>query len=114
MIQDTSIEIFLKNIYPNLTARQRPVLHYLRSASVALTTAELEKALGIPINRITPRVGELRKLGLVVDAGRRRCKATGNMAHAWAAKYPVLPDPFKKKEEKPTEAKVEPNPQQLL
>jgi hypothetical protein len=107
MIQDTSFEVYLKNIYPSLGHRQAVVLHHLRNASVALTNTEIAAALARPINEITPRTNELRKLGLVIDAGRRICGVTGNRAHIWAAKYPVLPPA---REEK----KVENSPQQLL
>jgi hypothetical protein len=91
MIQDTSLEIFLKKIYPNLNARQRVVLHYLRNVGAARTNEEIRTALNVPINHITGRVKELRDLGLVIDAGRRRCEITGNNVHVWAAKHPVLP-----------------------
>ena len=30
-------------------------------------------------------------MGLILDAGRRRCKVTGSTAHCWKAKHPVLP-----------------------
>jgi biotin operon repressor len=99
MIQDSSLEIYLKRVYPNLTNRQRPVLHHLRNASVALTNAEIAAALGLPINQITPRILELREQGLVIDAGRRKCRITGNNAHAWRAKYPVLPPAREEKSE---------------
>jgi hypothetical protein len=44
---------------------------------------------------------ELRTMELVFEAGRRTCKVTGSMAHAWKAKHPVLPPAFKPKEETP-------------
>ena len=124
MIQDTSLEIFLKG-YSNLAARQRPVLHFLGSAGGDHTNAEIAASLGRPINEITPRYLELRKLGLglVLESSRRRCKVTGNTAKAWKARYPALPRAFEKAVEKVTEhfphmdridEKVEANPQQLL
>jgi hypothetical protein len=39
-------------------------------------------------------LGELRKQGLVLEAGRRTCKVTGGTAWAWKAKHPVLPPAF--------------------
>lgn len=114
MIQSTSLEIFLKKVYPSLTVRQRPVLHFLRNASAALTNTEIADALQLPINHITPRTNELVKLGLVLEAGRRRCRVTGNTAKTWKAKYPVLPEPYTKKAEKPEPVKVEINPQNLF
>lgn len=91
MIQDTSLEIYLKKVYPQLTARQRPALHCLRNVGAALTNAEIAAALRRPINEITPRTNELVKQGLLIDAGRRKCSITGNTAHQWKAKHPVLP-----------------------
>jgi hypothetical protein len=49
------------------------------------------------VNRVTGRVGELREMGLVLDAGRRPCKITKGMSHAWRAKHPVLPLAFAEK-----------------
>jgi len=102
MIQDTSLEIYLKRIYPDLTERQRPVLHFLRNAGGDHTNAEIASALNLPINHITPRTLELREDGLVLQSCRRRCKVTGNSAKAWRAKYPVItaaPFPEKQKVE---------------
>jgi hypothetical protein len=69
MIQSTSLEIYLKEVCPNLRARQRPVLHHLRTAGGAYTNAEIAGALARPINEITPRCLELRRLGLVLESG---------------------------------------------
>jgi predicted transcriptional regulator len=99
--QITSLEA-LSKVHKNLGARQALVLEYLRNAGPH-TNAEISKALAKPINEITPRTHELRKLGLVLEAGKRLCAVTGNRAHAWAAKYPVLPPAFKEVE-KPTDA----------
>jgi predicted HTH transcriptional regulator len=81
----------------DLGAKQKKVLDAIRLFP-DVTNAELEKYTGWKINTITPRVGELRKAGLVLDAGIRKCKATGHSAHAWKAKHPVLPPA---REEKP-------------
>lgn len=89
-IQITSLEAYARKVHPNLGARQALVLQYLRTAGPH-TNAEIGRELNKPINEITPRVHELRKLGLVVEAGKRICGVTGNRAHSWSAKYPVLP-----------------------
>ena len=94
MLQDTSLHAYLKKIYPNLNARQRVVLHFLRNAGGDHTNAEISAVLSIPINGITPRTLELRKLGLVLESVKRKCKVTGNRAMAWRAKWPVLPEAF--------------------
>jgi hypothetical protein len=116
MIQDTSLEAYLK--LKKADTRRDQVLQTLRLLPDA-TNAELADKLGWPINRVTPRINELRvrepgekakiKLGLVLDAGRRTCRVTGSTAHAWKAKYPVLPPAFK---EKPVAPK--PQTQQLI
>jgi hypothetical protein len=103
-IQITSLEA-LSKVHKNLGARQALVLEYLRNAGPH-TNAEISAALNKPINEITPRCHELRKLGLVLEAGKRICAITGNRAHAWKAKHPVLP-PAR------LEKKVEANPQAL-
>jgi hypothetical protein len=89
MIQDTSLFAY-SVATQNLGAKQKQVLDALRFFPDA-TNAELGRHLSWPVNRITPRVLELRKMGLKLDAGRRTWKVTGSTAHAWKAKYPVLP-----------------------
>jgi hypothetical protein len=88
MIQDTSL--FAHTIAThNLGRKQKEVFDCLRHFPDA-TNAELSARMGWPVDRIKPRVLELRKMGLILDAGKRRCKVTGGTAHAWKAKHPVL------------------------
>jgi hypothetical protein len=47
------------------------------------TNEELRQYLNVGINRIVGRTFELRQLGLVISAGKRPCKVTGNVVHAW-------------------------------
>jgi hypothetical protein len=82
----------------------------LRTFSTA-TNAELAAQLGWTINRVTPRILELRTMGLVLDTGRRTCTITRSSAHAWKAKEPVLPPAVQEEAARSTE-KV--NKQQLL
>ena len=82
------------------TDRQKEVLDRLRFFP-DVTNMELAVSMGWTVNRITGRVGELRKLGLVLDAGKRPCKITGGTSHCWKAKHPVLPPA---REEKKVEA----------
>lgn len=37
--------------------------------------AEIAARLNWPVNRITPRCLELRKMGLILDAGKRTCRS---------------------------------------
>jgi hypothetical protein len=96
MIQDTSLWAYARATQ-NLGAKQKQVLDALRVFPDA-TNAELAARLGWAVNRVTPRMFELRKMELVLQSVRRTCKATGGTAWAWKAKHPVLPPA---REEKP-------------
>src|ERR1017187_6260886 len=86
---DTSLHAYAL-LTQHLTDRQKEVLDRLRCFP-DVTNMELAVSMGWTVNRITGRVGELRKLGLVLDAGKRPCKITGGTSHCWKAKHPVLP-----------------------
>ncbi len=108
MIQDTSLHAYALATQ-NLGAKQKQVLDALRFFPDA-TNAEIATHLAWPINRVTPRMGELRTMGLVLESCRRRCRVTGSMAYAWRAKHPVLPPAF----EKPAEKAEQTNPNSLF
>jgi len=77
----TSLDAWL-NVQEKLGRRQREVLlalHHLKEA----TNMEIASFLGWSINRVTPRVLELREKDLVKQARIRKCKVTGNNARAW-------------------------------
>jgi hypothetical protein len=95
MIQDTSLHAYALATQ-QLGIKQKEVLDTLRYFPDA-TNAEIGARLGWPINRVTPRMNELRKQGLVLQGGKRKCKVTGSTAYAWKAKYPVLPPAFEEK-----------------
>ena len=92
MIQDTSLWAY-ERASKDLGKKQKEVLDALRYFPDA-TNAEIGARLGWPINRVTPRMNELRKQELVLQGGKRPCKITGSTAYAWRAKYPVLPPAF--------------------
>lgn len=81
-VQDTSRKSYAANVVPSLGARQVAVLIELGKAD-SLTNSQLAGRLEWPINTVTPRVFELRRLGLVQEATRRPCPVTGRMAIAW-------------------------------
>jgi hypothetical protein len=89
MIQDTTLWAYAQAT-KDLGAKQKQVLDALLFFPDA-TNRELKEYLHWEINSITPRIGELREQGLVIDAGIRPCKFTGRRVHAWKAKHPVLP-----------------------
>jgi len=90
---DTSREAY-REVIPTLSARQAEVLAVLETSS-PLTNAELAEKLGWSVNRITPRVLELREIGRVQDFGKRRCRVTGRSAYQWGVAGTVPPKPAK-------------------
>lgn len=68
-----------------LTARQLKVLDTIRLLGPS-TNREIREHLGWEINCVTGRTFELRQYGVVVDAGRRKCKIGGNICHQWKVK----------------------------
>lgn len=81
MMLDTSLDAF-QSIKPELGSRQKVVFDVICHLGTP-TNTEISNYLGIPINSITPRVNELRKKGLVRDAGKRECRITGSLVHCW-------------------------------
>ena len=55
------------------------------AGALGATDAEIETAIGIRAQSVSPRRGELRALGLVVDSGRRRPTPRGCLAAVWVA-----------------------------
>ena len=86
-MQETSLDIYYTKVLPNLGERQAEVLRvFLDNPFVGWTNMETAEVLGWSINRVTPRVLELRKKRLLVLAERRLCNVTGNPAMAWKLK----------------------------
>lgn len=83
-IQPTSLQAYFGEILPDLGRRQKAVLEVFTMGS--FTNAELANLLQWPINTITPRVKELRDLGLLVEDSIRKCSSTGRNAKAWKLK----------------------------
>jgi len=81
MVLDTSIEAY-QNIKSQLGSRQRVVLDVIRYLETP-TNVEISRYLGLPINTITPRTNELRKKGLICDAGKKKCSITDKIVYAW-------------------------------
>lgn len=81
MMVDSSLDAF-QSIKPELGTRQKVVLDVITHLKNA-TNTEISHYLGLPINQITPRTNELRRKGLVTDAGKRICKITERIVHAW-------------------------------
>jgi len=80
-VVDTSLEAYLQ-IKPHLHPIQMEIYNFMRNNSDRdFTNKQLAYELRRPINTVTPRVLELRNLGLivfskvVVQANRRRARA---------------------------------------
>lgn len=73
------------NVIPKLPGAQFQVYKCLWEHPFGLTNAEVSFFLNWPINRITPRTNELRKLGCVRFLTTRKCNITGNQASVWIA-----------------------------
>lgn len=58
----------------------------VREGAEGATDAEIEAATGIRAQSVSPRRGELRALGLIVDSGKRRPTPSGRPAAVWVAK----------------------------
>jgi len=80
--QETSRIAYRHDALPTLGDRQRVVYEAIQTRE-NFTNSELSAYLVWPINTITPRIFELRKLGLVIEDCKRRCRVTGRMAIAW-------------------------------
>lgn len=87
-VQETSLEAY-REILPKLGEKQAEVYKVLASATrrgFDMTNMELSMLLKWSINRVTPRVYELRQNELVVLSQRRECGVTGRWACAWKTK----------------------------
>lgn len=81
MATETSIRAY-NSIQPQLPKARLQVLEKLKVLGEA-TNAELASELKWGVNRVTPRIFELRQQGLVMFALMRPCKMTGRPAMAW-------------------------------
>jgi hypothetical protein len=79
-MQDTSLMSWVE-LQPALGERQAAVHTELGRLKRA-TNKDLAEALGWPINCVTPRVLELRKMGLVMDDGEAT-QANNRRAKVW-------------------------------
>lgn len=87
MLSDTSVKTYLNEIAPTLGARQILILEvFERAPGKDFSNSELAAALDWSINRVTPRVSELRKVRILEESRVRKCQITGRQVHAWKIK----------------------------
>jgi hypothetical protein len=92
-MQDTSLEAYFKIVVPDLGARQKAVLKvFTDNQAMNFTNLEIARDLRWDINRVTPRVYELRGKGknnpmtenpVLMESERRPCRESGHKAIAW-------------------------------
>ena len=92
-VQKTSLDAYFNEILNSLNERQKHILDVFFSNPIMnFTNMELSIELEWSINRVTPRVYELRGKGknnpyqtkpVLVESQIRPCRVTGRKAKAW-------------------------------
>jgi predicted ArsR family transcriptional regulator len=85
-MRDTSLEAYEKLTQVN--QKQKLVLDAIKFLTPC-TDQEIAQRLGWPINRVTPRRGELEKMKLIESHGKTKT-SSGRSAHTWR---PTVRDP---------------------
>lgn len=95
VLQQTSLEAY-REIFHKLGERQKVVLNVFNrfEGNRSLTNMEVAMILGWSINRITPRVFELRERSLLKEDEKRICGITGSRAIAWKRTLRCLGDAY--------------------
>ena len=73
-----------REVVKTLSARQKVVFELLQRGD--RSNNEIASALGWPINRVTPRVFELRALNLVFPGETVNCRITGRKVQQWTVR----------------------------
>ena len=81
-VRDTSIDAFNK-IVDSLPLSRLLVFRAIQSIGGKATNSQLRRVLGWEINRITPRVQELRKLGILRYSGKHLDNETKKEVCQW-------------------------------
>lgn len=88
MIQDTSRQAY-EGVMPTIGKRQAMVLAVLKRCG-PLSNSEIARELGWEINKVTPRVKELRDAKLVFEMGKRTCRVNGTNVLIWGVPTDTL------------------------
>lgn len=83
-MRNESLTAYFNEVAPTLGARQIKVMEVFECGE-AFTNSEIAERLGWSINRVTPRVLELRRLGVLEEGGLRTCRITGRTVNTWKA-----------------------------
>lgn len=85
-VQETSLFAYA-TILPKLGEKQREVLAVFEDRPYKnFTNMELSRDLAWGINRVTPRVKELRNMNFLEEKEKRTCEMTGMRVIAWGLK----------------------------
>lgn len=85
MYPNTQIEAY-QSLKPFLSNRRKLVYAVISGYDIGIALFEIQQKLGWPINCVSGRVTELRKLGLIEDRGQTVINPiTGKRAIAWFA-----------------------------
>jgi succinate dehydrogenase flavin-adding protein (antitoxin of CptAB toxin-antitoxin module) len=83
-VRDTSLDAYFGEVLEKLGECQSRVLDvFYENPDRDFTNMELAQYLGWSVNRVTPRVYELREMGLLTLSRVRPCRVTGRRAMAW-------------------------------
>ena len=84
MIRDTSL-LAWADAKRGISESQNMVLSAIKQIGRPATMREIAEYLNIPINRVTPRIGELRAIRIVRECDKITDPATGRPAYTYAA-----------------------------
>lgn len=83
-VRFTSLLAYEGEVKPKLGQKQQEILDlFYTYPEENFTNSEIGLSLNWSINRITPRVYELRKLKKLCEDERRKCEVTGRWVNAW-------------------------------
>lgn len=85
MIQQTSLLAYRSLDKSKINERQKQVLHALEEIAPA-NNRQIAMQADLPINVVTPRMGELASKGLVVEAYKDADPLTGRTSIFWKPK----------------------------
>jgi predicted transcriptional regulator len=81
-VQQTSLLAYF-DVKKVLGKKQMTLYQSMIENVFPITNGELSKKLNWPINTVTPRMKELRDMGIVRSYGFRPCRTTGRVCNMW-------------------------------
>lgn len=75
------------NVAPRTPSQRMRIMDYLQTRGIdGATDQEIADALGLDLNTVRPRRGELAEMGAIFKSEATRPTKTGNAAAVWVAK----------------------------